>query len=1027
MESSTFPSIPPTQVSPSTSGVEPARGISLTEAPLDRGLDLTRVSPWLLAWTTVIVSALMIRVAALDTYALDPEEARRSFFGFTLVEGNPLRAGESLPTVGPLLLLAQALGFFLFGVTDAIARLLPALVGLAMVPLAIGLRPFIGRTAALAGAALLAFSPVVVYGSRVVGPDILIATLALGVVVSTLRTGLAGAGDGAIRRGTAVTGVLIAAMIASGPAAISVLLCLAVASAGVASSAPKGYPNAVRDAARAMARTPGALAGGYATLILTTIVLFTRLFSDLTAISGLTSTFGDWVRLLFTDSTSTPIQFFLIAILLYEIVAVVFAVVAASLRPGTTPVSPAEYGPAAPDASGPSLDWSFFAWWALAALVLFSFSGGRLPEHTVHVALPLTLLGGIGLGLVLRRLAAGFEQTARATALFVAGVGAVIGLVAFAILIGRSGENSGLAADRGWLVAQAILVGVVVFGGSVAAGYLAARGAPAETRPRFTGSILLAVLLLVLGLYSVRSAFTLSFFRADQGVEPLAQQTATTGVEPLVARLQRLSRDVSVNRTSVADPLGTYGMSIAIDERVEWPYRWYFREFTDVTVTASGQAPSAGAEVVLAPEDTGTAEAGYIPRTYPYLNRVPAAFTTPDLGSIASTVFLPGRWWDGVNFLLYREGAVLPEAQTVQVAFNQDLARRLFPDSGPFALLDRVGPGAGRGQFSTPRGIAVDPADGTVYLVDSGNLEVDLFDASGAYAGSWGNTESGSSIQLGSFTNAAGVVSGPAGIAVAPDGVVLVADTWSHRVIGIGPDGTVAREIGQPGQQTDTGDDPARLEESPGLFYGPRDVTVFGDEIYVVDTGNERVQVFGLDGTFRRAFGGWGSEPGRLLEPVGIAIGPDDLVYVADSGNARVSVFRPDGTPVTNWPVAAWQQAASYFEPYLAFGPDGALYLASKDSGTIEVYDTAGTLIRSVGTINNVALDGPVGVTMDGDGSLLITDANLSAVFRYTPPEGNVTPVTGGGVIDVPVGEDDQDTPAGEPSTRQPLPSPPTA
>ncbi|MDQ3168207.1 MAG: hypothetical protein M3P94_06130, partial [Chloroflexota bacterium] len=60
MESSTFPSNPPTQVSPSTSGVEPARGISLAEAPLDRGLDLTRVSPWLLAWTTVIVSALMI-------------------------------------------------------------------------------------------------------------------------------------------------------------------------------------------------------------------------------------------------------------------------------------------------------------------------------------------------------------------------------------------------------------------------------------------------------------------------------------------------------------------------------------------------------------------------------------------------------------------------------------------------------------------------------------------------------------------------------------------------------------------------------------------------------------------------------------------------------------------------------------------------------------------------------------------------------------------------------------------------------
>ncbi|MEJ7761499.1 MAG: flippase activity-associated protein Agl23, partial [Thermomicrobiales bacterium] len=938
------------------------------ETPLDRGLDLTRVSPWILAWATVIVSAMAIRLAALDTYALDVEEARRSFFGFALVEGTPLRAGESLPTVGPLPLLLQALGFFLFGVTDAIARLMPALVGVAMVPLAIGLRPFIGRTAAFAAAALLAFSPVVVYASRVVGPDILIATLALGLVVTVLRTGLPGTGEGAIRRGAAIAGILIAAMIASGPAAISVLVCLAVAMAAAASSGPKDQPSAIRDAVRAVVRSPGALAGTYATLILTSIVLFTRLFSDLTAISGLTSTIGDWVRLLFTDSTSTPIQFFLIAILLYEIVAVVFAIVAASLRPGTTPVSASEYGPAGREMTGPSLDWTFFAWWALAALVLFSFSGGRLPEHTVHVATPAALLGGIGLGLVIRRVAAAFNQRARANALLFAGLGAVIGLVAFAILIGRTTGDSALVADKGSLTIQAILVGVVVFGGSLAAGYLAAFGSPVETRPRFPGSVLLAVLLVVLGLYSVRTAFTLSFFRADEGVEPIAQQTATTGIEPLVARMRRLSRDVSVDRTSVADPLGTYGMSVAIDERVEWPYRWYFREFTDVTVTASGQAATVGAEVVLAPEDTGTAEAGYTPRSYPYLNRVPAAFTTPDLGSIAASAVQPTRWWDGVNFLLYRDGTVEPDAQTVQVAFNQDISRRLFPNSGPFALLDRVGPGSGRGQFSSPRGIAVDPANGTTYLVDSGNLEIDRYDASGTYIGSWGDVEAGSSIQLGSFTNAAGTVSGPAGIAVSPDGLVFVADTWSHRVIGIGPDGTIAREIGQPGQQTDTGDDPARLNDSPGLFYGPRDVVVYEDEIYVVDTGNERVQVFGLDGTFRRAIGGYGTEPGRLREPVGIAIGPDGLLYVADSDNGRVSVFQTDGTPVTNWPVEAWS-GSGYFEPYMAFGPDGNLYLTSKDSGSVEVYDTEGTLIESITVINGIAVDGPVGITATGDGS----------------------------------------------------------
>src|SRR5262249_30036336 len=80
---------------------------------------------------------------------------------------------------------------------------------------------------------------------------------------------------------------------------------------------------------------------------------------------------------------------------------------------------------------------------------------------------------------------------------------------------------------------------------------------------------------------------------------------------------------------------------------------------------------------------------------------------------------------------------------------------------------------------------------------------------------------------------------------------------------------------------------------------------VTGGEIYVVDTGNERVQVFGLDGTFKRAFGGHGSEPGKLLEPVGIALGKGGRVYVADSGNARISVFASNGTPLPQRPLEA--------------------------------------------------------------------------------------------------------------------------
>ena len=49
--------------------------------------------------------------------------------------------------------------YVLFGDTDFTARLAPALMGAAMIPMCWALRPLIGRIAAFATAVLLAFGP----------------------------------------------------------------------------------------------------------------------------------------------------------------------------------------------------------------------------------------------------------------------------------------------------------------------------------------------------------------------------------------------------------------------------------------------------------------------------------------------------------------------------------------------------------------------------------------------------------------------------------------------------------------------------------------------------------------------------------------------------------------------------------------------------------------------------------------------------------------------------------------------------
>jgi hypothetical protein len=82
-----------------------------------------------------------------------------------------------------------------------------------------------------------------------------------------------------------------------------------------------------------------------------------------------------------------------------------------------------------------------------------------------------------------------------------------------------------------------------------------------------------------------------------------------------------------------------------------------------------------------------------------------------------------------------------------------------------------------------------------------------------------------------------------AGIAVASDGRIVVADQQGQHLKVFAPDGTYERTIGKPGGG------PGELGLGiSGVVLGP------SDTILVADMGNQRVNVYLLDGTFVRSF-----------------------------------------------------------------------------------------------------------------------------------------------------------------------------
>ena len=64
-------------------------------------------------------------------------------------------------------------------------------------------------------------------------------------------------------------------------------------------------------------------------------------------------------------------------------------------------------------------------------------------------------------------------------------------------------------------------------------------------------------------------------------------------------------------------------------------------------------------------------------------------------------------------------------------------------------------------------------------------------------------------------------------------------------------------------------------------------------DVYITDTGNQRVQKFDREGNFITQWGGFGNGLGQMNFPYGIGVDAHGSVFVVDSANTRVQQFMP--------------------------------------------------------------------------------------------------------------------------------------
>lgn len=189
----------------------------------------------------------------------------------------------------------------------------------------------------------------------------------------------------------------------------------------------------------------------------------------------------------------------------------------------------------------------------------------------------------------------------------------------------------------------------------------------------------------------------------------------------------------------------------------------------------------------------------------------------------------------------------------------------------------------------------------------------------------------------------------PAAIAVDASDRIYIADLQLSSIVVLEPDGTFARWIGA-----------GLLKVPTGVGVDKRNRT-----LYVADWSRDEILCFDLEGTLLRVFGTFGTGPGQLNRPTGIAV-HDDAIVVLDSGNTRFSIFDLAGRFREARPFGFTHKPTTF-----AFDNAGNLYIVDAHFRGLVAIDRHGGMFAGLAGPNLMC------VTIDSRGRILTLNQRL--------------------------------------------------
>ena len=180
-----------------------------------------------------------------------------------------------------------------------------------------------------------------------------------------------------------------------------------------------------------------------------------------------------------------------------------------------------------------------------------------------------------------------------------------------------------------------------------------------------------------------------------------------------------------------------------------------------------------------------------------------------------------------------------------------------------------------------PLGLVVDTL-GNIYVGSSKRMVVEVYNSQGIKTNTIG----------------LGLIEMPSDLALDNDGRLYVVDSKKNTVWVFDPNGGVLRSIGKPGDGDGGFEFPIALEIAYRNDPNGQQIP----ELYVADRGHYLIQVFDLNGNFKRSFGtyvtqsmmgGWRWQ-GKFVKLQGLTMDSTEYLHVLDCYMNKVQILNPE-------------------------------------------------------------------------------------------------------------------------------------